>query len=73
MSRSRKKPWAREWIGQHSAKDDKRIANRIFRRRSRGLLRDGKEPLYSKHQAINQWDIGGDGKTVVGTKRRLRK
>lgn len=74
MSRSRKKKFAKIWIGSHSAKEDKRIASRAFRRSSKQANNsDKKEPLYSKHQAVNQYNIGGDWKMRITKEENFRK
>jgi hypothetical protein len=60
MSRSYKKhPAAR--IAGKSDKKDKRLANRLFRRLSKILLKIGKEPLHLLKECSNTWSFSSDG------------
>ena len=63
MSRSRKKTPVTTLAACKSQKAGKTMANKLFRRISRILLRSGAEelPLKSK-ELTDPWDLGGDGK-----------
>lgn len=60
MSRSYKKHPAAKISGK-SDKKDKRLANRLFRRFSKILLKIGKEPLYRLKECSNTWCFNSDG------------
>ena len=49
-----------------SQKDDKRIANRIFRHRSKQAINSGYEPPNSLREVSNVYCFAGDGKTYWG-------
>lgn len=60
MSRSYKKHPCITWTCK-SNKKDKRLANRLFRRLSKILLKMGKEPLHILKECSNPWSFAGDG------------
>lgn len=60
MSRSYKKHPAAKIAGK-SDKKDKRLANRVFRRLSKLLLKIGKEPLHRVRECYNTWSFSSDG------------
>jgi hypothetical protein len=60
MSRSYKKSLAVKIAGK-SDKKDKRLANRLFRRLSKILLKMGKEPLHILKECSNTWSFSSDG------------
>ena len=73
MSRSRKK-YPIEWFKGRSAKQDKRMCNRILRRVSKQRIEAGKAPLNSVSEASTK--MGGFkvwGKTVVWGRKWISK
>lgn len=60
MSRSFKKHPAIKIAGK-SDKQDKRFANRLFRKISKRLMRLGKEPLHFLKECSNTWSFSSDG------------
>lgn len=79
MSRSKRKTPIMGITCAKSEKEDKRLANRAFRRRTRQALVVEMEPPFSRHQVSNVWDFAKDGKqflsqeTIKNYPRFLRK
>lgn len=73
MSRSYKKTNISSNTCAESEKDDKRRANRVFRRRSKEKIKNNKEPLYDINEISDPWLFAKDGKSRTKDKRRLRK
>ena len=67
MSRSYKKSPAGGCGCSPSEKEDKQRGNRKFRRISKQLINQGKEPLYNINQAIPLWEMAKDGHVWYGT------
>lgn len=65
MSRSYRKTPICGYTCAESEKQDKRVANRKFRRESRVAIRKGKEPPISLKQISNVWDFAKDGKQYL--------
>ena len=66
MSRSRKKnPCITPCCGSNSY--GKKLCNKVFRRKSKYLLKSGKEPLHNLNEAMDQWDLGTDGLATYRT------
>ena len=63
MSRSYRKTPIFGHACADSEKEDKRQANRSFRRTSKTLLASGKEPLHDVNQASEVWAMAKDGKS----------
>jgi len=61
MSRSYKKSPAGGATYAKSEKKDKQMGNRKFRRVSKQLITQGKDPLYDMNQVITLWDMDKDG------------
>lgn len=61
MSRSKAKHPKISWVCYFSNKKDKRIANRLFRRISKFLMRQNKEPLHSLKECSNTYNFDSDG------------
>lgn len=49
-----------------SQKEDKRIANRIFRHRAKQAIHSGYEPPYRLREVSDVYGFAGDGKTYWG-------
>lgn len=49
-----------------SQKEDKRIANRIFRHRSKQAINSGYEPPHRLREVSDVYGFSGDGKTYWG-------
>ena len=62
MSRSYKKTPICGLTTAKSEKEDKRLANRRFRRASRNLVKSNREPFYRLREVCNVWDFAKDGK-----------
>lgn len=62
MSRSYKKTPISTICGCKSQKKGKVCCNKYFRRISKIKLLQDKDPLFYKNEALNQWELGGDGK-----------
>ena len=62
MSRSYRKTPIVGWTTAESEKQDKRKANRAFRRKSRVAIASGKEPPFSIRCVSNIWSFAKDGK-----------
>lgn len=60
MGKSYKKHPCIKWTG-NSNKQDKRRANRKFRRLSKYLIKKGKEPKHLLKEVSNPWSFAGDG------------
>ena len=75
MSRSRKKTPKIGVTAASSEKEDKRKANRIFRRVSKVQIKKGDTPLLDIKEVSNVWDFDKDGKYFIKnpTKKDLRK
>lgn len=64
MSRSKKKTSILGIAGD-SEKQDKRINNRMFRRREKVAIEQDKEPPYDMNEVRNVWSMAKDGKYYV--------
>jgi 4-aminobutyrate aminotransferase-like enzyme len=75
MSRSRKKTPQTGITTAESEKDNKRKANRIFRRATKAQLKKGDSQFVSIKEVSNVWLFDKDGKQFLknATKRDLRK
>lgn len=62
MSRSYKKTPISGFTTAKSEKEDKRFANRLFRRASRNLIKANREPFYKLIEVCNIWDFAKDGR-----------
>jgi len=66
MSRSRKKnPCITTCYGSNTY--GKKICNKIFRHKSKYLIKIDKEPLHSLNEAMDEWDLGTDGLATYRT------
>ena len=63
MSRSKKKPY-QAWACYFSNKEDKTIANRIFRRKNKHRLKKGKPLLHRVREVYDTWKFDSDGLAV---------
>jgi hypothetical protein len=75
MSRSYKHYPAITWIGE-SNKEDKRIANRRFRKINKDMMRHNKIPLQNIRECSDNWDFLSDGLAYYNAdldKKYLRK
>lgn len=81
MSRSFRKSPVVSWCCADSEKDDKRISNRKFRKKSKHILKTSEEyenlPLHQR-EVTNVYTFAKDGKTYIGKncfefKKFLRK
>lgn len=75
MSRSRKKTPIRGITSASSEKDDKRMANRLFRRTTKVQIKKGESPFVDKNEVSNVWSFDKDGKIFLRkpTKKDFRK
>ena len=76
MSRSRRKTWIISNCGGRGArseKDDKKRANRKFRKISKHLVSNGDEPLYNMTEISDIWTWGKDGKSRFKDPKYVRK
>ena len=64
MSRSKRKTPMSKFAD--SEKEDKRIANRIFRHRSKQAINSGYEPPLRLQEVSDVYCFAGDGKTYWG-------
>ena len=62
MSRSFRKTPICGFTTANSNKEDKRLANRRFRRASRNRIKSNREPFYRLREVCNVWDFAKDGK-----------
>lgn len=62
MSRSYKKTPISGLTTAKSEKEDKRLANRLFRRASRNRIKSNQEPFYKLREVCNIWDFAKDGR-----------
>ena len=62
MSRSYKKMPISGFTTAKSEKEDKRFANRLFRRASRNRIKSNREPFYRLREVCDVWDFAKDGK-----------
>ena len=62
MSRSYKKTPITAFTTAKSDKEDKRLANRLFRRASRNRIKSNREPFYRLREVCDVWDFAKDGK-----------
>lgn len=62
MSRSYKKTPICGLTTAKSDKEDKRLANRLFRRASRNRIKSNRELFYRLREVCNVWDFAKDGK-----------
>lgn len=73
MSRSKKKTPASTIACCKSQKADKRICNRVFRRRSKILLAKGRDLPIRLREVMDVWGFAGDGKRYWGDDCRFFK
>ena len=78
MSRSRKKNPAGNIAVCKSQKRDKQICNRIFRRQSKELIKQGRTPPVRSREVKNSWTFSGEAKiyfcfNYIDIARLLRK
>lgn len=75
MSRSRKKTPKRGITSADSEKEDKRKANRLFRRVTKVQLKKGKDLFVEMNEVSNVWSFDKDGKQYLKkpTKKDFRK
>ncbi|MFC4675142.1 hypothetical protein [Dysgonomonas termitidis] len=66
MSRSRKRTPVSTIACCKSQKADKRICNRLFRRESKVLLKQGKDLPSRLREVMDVWSFAGDGKRYWG-------
>ena len=64
MSRSKKKTPIIGNAGT-SDKEDKRRANRVFRRREKDAIRKDKDPPEDLNEVSDVWDFSKDGKQMI--------
>lgn len=62
MSRSYKKTPITAFTAAKSDKEDKKLANRLFRRASRNRIKSNREPFYRLREVCDVWDFAKDGK-----------
>ena len=62
MSRSYKKTPISGLTTAKSEKEDKRLANRLFRRTSRNCIKSNRDPFYKLREVCNIWDFAKDGR-----------
>ncbi|WP_109830116.1 hypothetical protein [Reichenbachiella versicolor] len=62
MSRSRKKTKIQGIASTDSEKEDKREANRKFRRKTKQEVKKGDEQISELREVSNVWSFGKDGK-----------
>ena len=62
MSRSYKKTQISGFTTAKSEKEDKRFANRLFRRASRNRIKSNREPFYRLREVCDVWDFAKDGR-----------
>ena len=62
MSRSKKKTKIQGIASTESEKEDKRDANRKFRRKTKQEVKKGDEQLSELREVSNVWSFGKDGK-----------
>ena len=62
MSRSYKKTPITSFTTAKSDKEDKKLANRLFRRASRNRIKSNREPFYRLRDVCDVWDFAKDGK-----------
>jgi hypothetical protein len=65
MSRSRKKTPKLGISSSDSEKEDKKIANRIFRRKGKQQVKSGEEPVSDMNAVMTTWEMAKDGKWYV--------
>lgn len=63
MSRSKKKTPIQGIASSDSEKEDKRDANRKFRRKTKQEIKNGEEQLPKLREVSNVWSFSKDGKT----------
>jgi hypothetical protein len=75
MSRSRKKTPKTGITTADSEKNDKRLANRLFRRKTKSQLKNGESPFINIKEVSDVWLFDKDGKRYLknATKSDLRK
>lgn len=62
MSRSYRKTPITSFTTAKSDKEDKKLANRLFRRASRNRIKSNREPFYRLREVCDVWDFAKDGK-----------
>lgn len=62
MSRSYKKTPITSFTTAKSDKEDKKLANRLFRRASRNRIKSNREPFYRLREVCDVWDFAKDGR-----------
>ncbi len=65
MSHSRKKTPKLGFSSSSSEKEDKQLANRVFRRKGKQAVKAGKEPIENMNAVITTWEMAKDGKRYV--------
>ncbi len=65
MSRSRKKTPRLGISSSNSEKKDKQTANRIFRRKGKQQVKNGKEPVVDINDVMTTWEMAKDGKKYI--------
>jgi len=75
MSRSRRKTPKIGITSAESEKNNKRMANRLFRRSTKSQLKSGQNVFVSVKEVSNVWSFDKDGKQFLmnPTKKNLRK
>lgn len=75
MSRSKKKTPKLGYSSSESEKEDKKMANRSFRRTSKQKVKTGKEPLIDMNEVVTKWDMAKDDKRYVAkpSPKQMRK
>ena len=72
MSRSYKKTPITSFTTAKSDKEDKKLANRLFRRASRNRIKSNREPFYRLREVCDVWDFAKDGR-VYYDKEAVKK
>lgn len=62
MSRSYRKTPITSFTTAKSDKEDKKLANRLFRRASRNRIKSNREPFYRLREVCDVWDFAKDGR-----------
>lgn len=62
MSRSYKKTPITSFTTAKSDKEDKKLANRLFRRASHNRIKSNREPFYRLREVCDVWNFAKDGK-----------
>ena len=54
-----------------SQKRGKQLSNRKFRAMEREALYRGTEPPRKQYEAVEPWELGGDGKMIYGFEKEM--